>query len=143
MPNQQKSWNRVYYAKKKLSILYFEAAVATNSPNNKAVVTTDSATADFAVINGLSILAGIAAAADSWLVIANGIVRRALARQMAKSRYVKPAIDNIIHARSIEAQAVVLLAVADHSFLAIACELARISLSKDQTAQIFGCKQSA
>ena len=143
MPNQQKSWNHVYYAKKKLSILYFEAAVATNSPNNKTVVTTDSATADFAVINGLSILAGIAAAADSWLVIANGIVRRALARQMAKSRYVKPAIDNIIHARSIEAQAVVLRAVADHSFLAIACELARISLSKDQTAQIFVCKQSA
>ncbi len=56
-PNKRKSWNCAYYTKKKLRILYFESAAAANSLNNEAVVTTDSATINSAVINGLSILA--------------------------------------------------------------------------------------
>ena len=128
---------------KKLHILYFESAATTNSPDNEAVVTTDSATTDSAVINGLSILAGVAAAADPWSVNADSVVGTASVHRTAKSRYAKPAVHNIIRAGSIKAQAAVLHAVADHSSLATACELARISSSKDQAAQRFVCKQSA
>ncbi len=101
-PNKRKSWDHAYYAIKKLRTLYFESPATANSPNNEAVVTTDSATADSAVSNGLSILAGVAAVMDPWSVNADSIMRMALARRTAKSWYVKPAADNIIHAGSID-----------------------------------------
>ena len=122
----------------KLRLMDFDSVATAN-----AVVTTDSATADSAIINGLSILAGVAAAVDPWSVSADGVVRTALARRTEKSRYVKPAVDNIICTGSNEVQAAVLRAVADCSSLAAACELARISSLKDHAAQRFVCKQSA
>ena len=55
----------------------------------------------------------------------------------------KPAVDAILRAGSIDAQAAVLCAVADHTSLSAACELARISSSKEQAAHKFVCEQSA
>ena len=43
--NEQKSWDRACYAKKKLHLLDFEPATTANTPDDEAVVTTDSATA--------------------------------------------------------------------------------------------------
>jgi hypothetical protein len=70
-------------------------------------------------------------------------MRTSLARQKAKSRQVKPAVNAILRAGGLVAQAAVLHAVADHSSLSAACQLARISLSNEQAAQKFVCEQSA
>ncbi len=64
--------------------------------NDKAVVTTDSAATVAAITGGLSIHADVATAADPWSVNADGIVRTASARRMAKSCYVKPAVNIIL-----------------------------------------------
>jgi hypothetical protein len=52
-------------------------------------------------------------------------------------------MDNILHAGSVQAQAAVLRAVADHPSLAPARELASIDSSKMQAAYKFVCKQSS
>ena len=55
----------------------------------------------------------------------------------------KPVVDNILHAGSMQAQAAVLRAIADHPSLAPARELASIESSKMQAAYKFVCKQSS
>jgi hypothetical protein len=71
----RKRWNQAYYTQNNFCLVDFDSVATAN-----AVVTTDSAIANSAVINGLFILAGVATAADPWLVNANGIVCTALAR---------------------------------------------------------------
>jgi hypothetical protein len=117
------------------------AIAATTNPT--AVATADSTATMAAITNGLSIIANVAAAADPWILNANGTVRTPSAHQKAKSQQVKPVVDAILRAGSIVAQAAVLRAVADHNSLSAACKLARISSSKEQAAQKFVCKQSA
>jgi hypothetical protein len=55
----------------------------------------------------------------------------------------KPVVENILCAGSVQVQAAVLRAVADHPSLAPAHELASIELSKMQAAYKFVCKQSS
>jgi hypothetical protein len=56
---------------------------------------------------------------------------------------VKPLVDNILRAGSVQAQAAVLSAVTDHPSLAPARKLASIESSKMQAAYKFVCKQSS
>ncbi len=58
-------------------------------------------------------------------------------------RKVKPAVDRILKAGSVEDQAAVLRAVIDHRDLAAARELAGIDSSKDITTAKYVCEQSA
>jgi hypothetical protein len=64
-------------------------------------------------------------------------------QKMMKYQRVKPAVDNILHAGSMQAQAAVLHAVADHPSLVPAREVAMIDLLKMQAASKFVCKQSS
>jgi hypothetical protein len=110
---KQKSWNRVYYTRKKL---HATAAVATSA----------SATA-----------ATVAAAADPWSDKTDGTVRTPADYKMAKYQHVEPAVEDILHAGKVEGQAAVLHAVANHPSLAPACKLAKINSSKEQAAYNF------
>ena len=144
--NKRKIWNREYYLRKKLRLL--DGAIATvvdlvATTNPTAMATADSVAAVAAITDGLSRIADVAAAADPWSLDNNGVVRTPSARRKAKSRQVKPAVDAILRAGSIDAQAAVLRAVADHTSLKDACDLARISSSKEQAAHKFVCEQSA
>jgi hypothetical protein len=69
--NKRKSWNRAYYAKKKLRLLDVEpdaAATAIVAPTDPtAVATPDSAVAMAAITDGLLIIVNVAAAADPWI----------------------------------------------------------------------------
>jgi len=73
---------------------------------------------------------------------ADGIVHMPAVHQMAKSRQVKPAVDTILSARNIDAQAALLHAVTDHTSFFAAYKLARISLPKEQAAHKVVCEQS-
>ena len=151
--NKRKSWNRAYYAKKKLCLLNFEpdaaataiatAAALTATTNPTTAAFNDNATAMAAITDGLLIIVNVAAAADPWILNADGTVRTPSAHRKAKSWQVKPAVNAIPRAGSIHVQVAVLRAVADHTSLYDACKLARISSSKEQAMQKFVCKQSA
>jgi hypothetical protein len=117
--------------KKKFHLLDFESTTATDAADNKAVVTTDSAAANATIIDRLSILAGVAAAVDPRSVNADGVVCTASAHRTAKSWYVKPPVNNILHAGNNKAQAAVLCAVANHTSLFAERKLARINLTKE------------
>jgi hypothetical protein len=56
---------------------------------------------------------------------------------------VKPVVDNNLRAGSVQVQAALLRAVADHPSLAPVCKLASIDSSKMQAAYKFVCKQSS
>jgi hypothetical protein len=60
-----------------------------------------------------------------------------------KHQRMKPAVENILRPGSVQAQAAVLRAVADHPSLAPAHELARNDSSKMQAADKFVCEQSS
>ena len=144
--NKRKIWDRAYYLRKKLRLLDGAIATVVNlnaTTNPTAMATADSVAAVAAITDGLSLIADVAAAADPWSLDNNGVVRTPSARRKAKSRQVKPAVDAILRAGSIDAQAAVLRAVADHTSLKDACDLARISSSKEQAAHKFLCEQSA
>ena len=132
---------------KKLRLLDFEPDAATTAiaatANATNVATADSAATVAAITGGLSLIAKVAAAADPWSLNATGTVRTPAACRMAKSWQVKPAVNAIVRAGSIDAQAALLCAVTDHTSLSTVCKLAGISLSKEQAAQIFVCEQSA
>jgi hypothetical protein len=84
----------VYYAKKKLRLLNLEpdaaatTIVAATDPT--AVATADSSAAVAVITDRLSIIVNVAAAADQWILNANGTVRTPSARWKAKSWQVKP-----------------------------------------------------
>ncbi len=136
-----KSWDRAYYLKKKLSVLEVElataAAVITPSsvvvaaPAAIAAAAADpaAAAASSAAATAAAASAG-AAAADPWSVNTNGNVCMPAAQKMTKHQRVKPVVDNILRAGSVQAQAAILRAVGDHHSLAPARELASIDLSK-------------
>jgi len=65
------------------------------------------------------------------------------ASKMAKSHMVKPAVDKILNAVSIELQAAILRAVTDHWSLTAARILAGIDMSKAIVAMKFLCEQSS
>jgi hypothetical protein len=65
------------------------------------------------------------------------------AQKMMKHQRVKPVVDNILRAGSMQAQAAVFRAVTDHLSLAPARELASINLPKMQAAYKLVCKQSS
>jgi hypothetical protein len=88
-------------------------------------------------------IAIVAAAADPWSLNTDDTVYTPAVHRVAKSRKVKPAIDAVLRAGSIDAQAALLRAVADHTSLYTACELARISSLKEQASHKFVCEQSA
>ncbi len=62
---------------------------------------------------------------------------------MAKSRMVKPAVDEILNAVSVESQAAILFAVTDQPSLTTARILAGIDMSKAIVAMKFLCEQSS
>jgi hypothetical protein len=150
---KQKSWDRVYYLKKKLLVPKLElaatatAAAAIVAPASVAVaiaaaVATTAAYPAAAAASSAATLAG-AAAADPWSVDTDGIVRTPVAQKMMKHQRVKPVVENILRAGSVQVQAAVLHAVADHPSLAPARKLASIDSSKMQAAYKFVCKQSS
>jgi hypothetical protein len=147
-----KSWNRAYYLKKKLHVLEVELAaaaaviaptsVAVAAPAAIAAAAADPAAAAASSAATAATSAG-AAAADPWSVNTNGNTRTPAVQKVMKNWRVKPVVDNILRAGSVQAQAAVLHAVADHPSLAPARELASINLSKMQAAYKFVCKQSS
>jgi hypothetical protein len=102
------------------------AAVAAAAADPAAAAASSAAAAAAA-------LAGVAAA-DPWSVNTDGNMRTPAAQKMMKHRRVKPVVDHILHAGSVQAQAVVLHVVADHPSLAPAGKVARINLLKMQAA---------
>jgi hypothetical protein len=152
---KRKSWNRAYYLKKKLRVLRVElaaAAAAVIAPTSIAVAApaaVATAAADPATASASSAAAAAAAAsagaaaADPWSVDTNANVRMPAAQKMMKHRRVKPVVDNILRAGSVQAHAAVLRAVADHPSLAPAHKLASIKSSKMQAAYKFVWKQSS
>ncbi len=148
---KRKSWDRAYYLKKKLHVLKVElaAAAAVIAPASIAVAAPAAiaaAAADPAAAAASSAAAAVsasAAAADPWSVDTNLKVHMPAAQKMMKHRCVKPVVDNILRAGSMQAQAAVLRAVAGHPSLAHARELASIESSKMQAACKFVCEQSS
>jgi hypothetical protein len=149
---KQKSWDRAYYLKKKLRVLKVElaataaiigpASIAVAAPAAIATAAADPAAAVASSAAAAATLAG-AVSADPWSVDTDGNVHTPAAQKMMKHQCVKPVVDNILRAGSVQAQAVVLRAVADHPSLAPARELASIKSSKMQAAYKFVCKQSS
>ena len=86
-------------------------------------------------------------AKGDWLCRADGKARRSSnAIKMAKMRRVKPAVDQITTAVSVEDQAALLRAVAGHRNLAAACQFAGINSSLNDTnadTANYLCGQSA
>jgi hypothetical protein len=70
------------------------------------------------------------AAADPWSVDTNGNVRMPAVQKMMKHQHVKPFMENILCAGSVQALEAVLCAVADNPSLAPAHKLASIDSSK-------------
>ncbi len=99
---------------------------------NNSAVADATAIANANLTNGLLVIADVAAAVDPWCLNTDCSVCTPAARRMAKSWQVKPAFNAILCARNIDAYAALLRAVTDHTSLSAACELARISLSKEQ-----------
>jgi hypothetical protein len=147
---KRKSWDRAYYLKKKLHVLEFKLAATSIAPAFIAVAVAAAAVATVAAdpataadSSATTAALAIAAAADPWSANTNGNVRTPAVQQMMKHLRVKPAMENILCAGSVQAHAAVLRAVADHPSLAPARELARINLSKMQAAYKFVCEQSS
>jgi hypothetical protein len=80
---------------------------------------------------------------NTWSVNTDGNMRMPAVQKMMKHQRVKPLVDNILHAGSVQAQAAVLRAVMDHPSLAPVRKLASIELSKMQVAYKFVCEQSS
>jgi hypothetical protein len=78
-----------------------------------------------------------------WEYGTNGTVQMPAASKMAKSRMVKPAVDEILNAVSVESQAAILFAVTDQPSLTTARILAGIDMSKAIVAMKFLCEQSS
>jgi hypothetical protein len=149
-----KSWDRTYYLKKKSRVIKVElaAAAAIIAPASVAVAApaaVAAAAADPAIATASSVATAAAAtsagaaAADPWSVDIDGNLRTPAAQKMMKHQHVKPVVENILHAGSVQAQAAVLHAVTDHPSLAPARELASINSSKMQAAYKLVCKQSS
>ncbi len=145
-----KSWDRAYYLKKKLCVLQLELATAAAAvaPASIAVaataaIATTAADPATAVASSAATALTKAAAADPWSFNTNGNVRMPAAQKMMKHRCVKPVVDHVLHAGGMQAQAVVLHAVADHPSLAPARKVARINSLKMQAAYKYLCKQSS
>jgi hypothetical protein len=135
---KQKSWDRAYYLKKKLRVLKADlaaaaavialasvavaalASVAMAAPAAVSAAAADPATAAAASDNTLAF--------DPWSVNTNGNMRTLAAQKIMKQWRVKPVMDHILRARSVQVQAVVLRAIGDHPSLASAREVARINL---------------
>ena len=64
-------------------------------------------------------------------------------KKIAKMRCVKPAIDRIPNASSVEEMASILCAVLDHRDLAAALEFIGIDSTKEMSAVKYLCEQSA
>ncbi len=149
---KRKIWDRAYYLKKKLCVLEVElaaaaavitpASVAVAAPTAVATAAADPAAAAASSAAAAAALASVTAA-DPWSVDTNGNVRTPAVQKMMKHRRVKPVVDNILRAGSVQVQGAVLHAVADHPSLAPAHELASIEPSKMQAAYKFVCKQSS
>ncbi len=113
---KRKSWDRAYYLKKKLRVLEVElaaaaaviapASVAIAPPAAIATTAADPAAAAASSAAAAAALAG-AAAADPWSVNTDGKVRMPAAQKMLKHRRVKPVMDNILCAGSVQVQAAV------------------------------------
>jgi hypothetical protein len=131
---KRKSWDRVYYLKKKLRVLEVElaataaATAAVVAPTSIAVAAAavsvaaaDPATAaaSSAAIAAAAAAAASVAAADQWSVNTNGNVHMPVVQKMMKHRCVKPAVDSILRAGNVQAQAAVLRAVADYPSLLV------------------------
>jgi hypothetical protein len=155
---KRKSWDRTYYLKKKLRVLKVElaaaaaiiapASVAVAAPAAVAAAAADpaAATASSAAAAAAAAAAATsagAAAADPWSVDIDGNLHTPAAQKMMKHQHVKPVVENILRAGSVQAQAAVLHAVMDHPSLAPARELASINLSKTQAAYKLVCEQSS
>ncbi len=150
---KRKSWDRAYYLKKKLRVLEAElaataaiiapASVAVAAPAAVAAAAADPATAAASSAAAAAAASAGAAAADAWSVNTDSNVRTPAAQKMMKHQRVKPVVDHILHAGSVQAQAVVLCAVANHSSLAPARKVVRIDSLKMQAAYKYVFKQSS
>ena len=83
-------------------------------------------------------------AKSKWLRRRNGTTRwSSTATRMAKMRRIKPIVDSIRKAGSVENQGSTLRAVNDHRDLAAACQVASInSLNDAVTTAMYVCQQS-
>ncbi len=108
-----KSWNRAYYLKKKLRVLEVKlaattafiapASVAVAAPAAVAAAAADPAFSAASSAAAAAAASAGAAAADPWPVNTNGNVRTPAAQKMMKHQRVKPVVDNILHAGSVQA----------------------------------------
>ena len=84
------------------------------------------------------------AAADDWLCRVDGTVQRSnAANKMAKMRRIKPVVDRICNAISVEERASVLRAAIDHRDLVAAREFIGIDSTKEMSTAKYLCEQSA
>ena len=84
------------------------------------------------------------AAVDDWLRCVDETVRRSnAANKMVKMRRIKPVVDQICNAISVEEWASVLRAVIDHRDLAAAREFIGINSTKEMSTTKYLCEQSA
>ena len=114
-------WNRAYNQKKKKS-------KAVNSTTTTTTTTTSPTMA----------------AADDWLHRVDGTVQRSnAANKMAKMRRIKPVVDRICNAISVEERASVLRAAIDHRDLVAAREFIGIDSTKEMSTAKYLCEQSA
>jgi hypothetical protein len=116
------------------------ASIAIAAPAAISDAAADPAAAAASSAAATATSAGTAAA-DPWSVNTYGNVRTPAAQKMMKHQCVKPVVDHILRAGSVQAQAVVLRTVGDHPSLAPACKVARINLFKMQASYKYVCKQ--
>jgi hypothetical protein len=118
--NKQRKWDSAYYSKKKVrSALFLTSSPATQILPDKAAAATSGTYHNPAVaslvINHIALNTHSVAAvllSNPWAVNSSkSTVRSMAARKMAKSCWVKPAVENILRSGDVAEQAAVLRAV--------------------------------
>ncbi len=117
--------------------------MAVAAPAAIAATVADPATAAASSAAAAAAASAGAAAADPWSANTNGNVHMPVAGKMMKHQCMKPVVDHILCAGSVQVQAVVLRAVADHPSLAPARKVAKTNSLKMQAAYKYVCKQSS
>ncbi len=118
-------YNKTHHLKKEMRLL---------------VNSTNAATPQLAITTMPISMAATSSALLPWEYGTNGTVRMPTASKMAKSHMVKPAVDKILNAVSIELQPVVLRTVTDHRSLTAARILAGIDTLKAIVATKYLCE---
>jgi hypothetical protein len=148
---KHKQWIRGYYQQKKtaktVNRTMTTTTTTTTGPNATTMTTTTMAamtannittTTMTTVMNATTMVV-----ADDWLCRVENSVMELCCKKIAKMRCVKPAVDRIPNASSVEEMASILCAVLDHRDLAAALEFIGIDSTKEMSAVKYLCEQSA